>query len=176
MEKLKVDIDNCTDCILHSLKVNTKDKSKGYGKLTGYYKDSFKNKIMMCGLNPSHRRFPDIYQAFGGEVEHKGTGRQFIQLLKELNLLNKIYLTNIIKCSEDNNKPLMTHFNKCIRHFKRELDLVKPSVILAFGKDTYLFLKYAGINATYIHHPVYYSVYKKISKESYMTEILNSIK
>ena len=172
LEKIK----KCERCSLFKLEMNIDNINKGYGKLLPFYLNDYHNKIMLCGLNPSYRRFPNIYQAFGGQIEHNGTGYDFIKLLEELDLLNEIYVTNLVKCSTLNNKINTEIMKKCFSIFLKEIVTVNPSKIIALGRQVHSFLKdNLNYNIMYLPHPCYWSAYKRITKEEYSKLLWNAI-
>ena len=176
MSTLNEDINKCTKCTFSQEEYNMPNKAKGTGPLVGYYQKEFKNKIMIVGMNPSHRRFPGIWQAFGGEVRHAGSGQVFIDLLKDLGYLDKVYITNLVKCSTPTNKITEHDVNMCKEFLWREIELVNPPFIVCLGSD--VFQKMRDIvddELRYLHHPSYYSNYHKISRDDYVKEIVKAL-
>ncbi len=178
MNTLLNNIKNCNDCKLCMLEINTDNVIHGFGKLLPFYRKSYKNKTCIIGLNPSFRRFPGIYQAFGGEVEHDGSGDKFIKMLKELNLLDKVYITNMVKCSTITNKVSIKDINSCFKWLDKEIELIKPKKIICLGNAVYDVLKDTYLNTTVIKipHPSYCISYKKITEEKYKEILANEIK
>ena len=131
----------CEKCSLSLLRMNRYDKLLGYGKLNPFYKGNYTNKIMLVGLSPSHRRYPGIHRAFGGDVPHKGTGYEFTKLLTNLGLINKVYITNLIKCSHESNKPQKISYDRCFPVLRQEINMVQPPKIIALGDKVYGYLK-----------------------------------
>ncbi len=125
LTELNEQIQNCDKCLLCKASMNQQDVSKGTGKLIGYYKDFYEGKCMIIGANPSYRRYPGIYQAFGGEVLHSGTGNDFIDILRSMNLLDKIYLTNAVKCSTMEHRILPNIYRTCFERLLKEIEIVK---------------------------------------------------
>lgn len=176
MKELLRLIRNCNMCPLSELRMNHEDISMGYGALLPFYQGHYKDKIMLVGLNPSYRRFPDIFQAFGGLVPHEGSGAKFMKLLKELNLLDRIYITNLIKCSCSDNKPTQQMFKDCLAIFRQEVRMVRPTKIIALGRQTYDFLQQTKLQKIYyLNHPVYWSEYQKITKDEYSRRLCKLI-
>jgi uracil-DNA glycosylase family 4 len=142
---------------------------KGYGKLLPFFINEYEGKVMLVGLNPSYRRFPEIYQVFGGTVNHKGSGYKFMMLLKQLKLLDKVYITNLIKCSCEDNNPSSQSYDSCFEIFKKELELVQPSKIIALGNKPFEYLNTQNLKSPLvrIYHPVYWSNYHQITTEQY---------
>lgn len=177
-EAIVAKIDSCQRCKLGKLDLNKRDISKGYGKLMGYYKGSYKNKVMLVGMSPSYRRYSKIYHAFGGEVFHFGTGYDFMTLLKELNLLDKVYITNLIKCSASKNIVHRTSTVACYPHLLEEIRMVEPKKIICLGAKPYQYLKTVmkeNIEVAVIPHPTYWSSYYQMSKKEYSNLLCQNI-
>ena len=47
--------------------------------------------------------------------------------------LGKCYTTDLVKCGIKAGKPDMNKMRNCVKYLKREIDIVKPSVIVAVG-------------------------------------------
>lgn len=173
-------IQSCSKCPLHALKMNILDVDTGRGKLLPFYQNSYKHKAMLVGLNPSFRRFPGIRYAFGARTRHNGTGQDFIDLLKELDLLNRVYITNLIKCSHPTNVPAKINYDMCFSLFLGELKFINPLKIIALGRKVQNYLienlpiQYLN-KLKFIQHPVYWSAYKKISREEYSAKLIDLI-
>lgn len=177
MKEIIDKIDICCKCDLCFLEINKTNETKGYGKLLPFFIKDFKNKIMLVGLNPSYRRFPGIYQAFGGDVQSEGTGWKFISLLKELNLSDKIYLTNLIKCSCLDNEPKLEHYDKCFPIFKKEIEIINPPYIVALGRKVYNYLKKnTNKKVKYLPHPCAWISYNRYTKKQYSQLLCKTIK
>ena len=61
-------IHKCDKCSLCSLTINQKDLSKGYGKLIGWKGSTKKCRFLFVGMNPSHKRYPEL--EFASSVEY----------------------------------------------------------------------------------------------------------
>lgn len=178
MKTINEKIQKCNRCYLCLLECNKYNLNLGHGKLLGYHRPNFINNrdiIMMVGLNPSYRRFKGITHAFGGEVEHKGTGDKFIKILKELNLLDKLYITNLVKCSTLTNK-VSDDVNNCADWIREEVNILNPKKIVCLGKQVYDFMRsvYPDFEVLKIPHPNYCISYKKISEDKYKKLLLNA--
>ena len=167
IKNLNQQIINCTKCRLHKLEYNLLDINKGTGKLIGYYSRILPKTYMFVGLNPSYRRFPGIYQAFGGEVKHDGSGDIFIGWLKELDILKDSYITNIQKCSTETNVVNTEEINKCFPFLQKEIELVKPQIIISLGNKVHEYLTSHNIVTVKIPHPSFIISYNGMSPEKY---------
>ncbi len=167
----------CKNCPLSKLKTNIFDIDKGYGKLLPFWTNLHHGKIMLVGLNPSYRRFPGIHQAFGGQVKHAGTGYVFMKLLEDLDLLDSVYITNLVKCSTTNNKIDVEIIKKCFPILRQEIEAVAPKKIIALGRKAYDYLKPRDSEniVTYAPHPCYWSAYNKMSKQEYSRILWNLV-
>ena len=119
MEELSVDINNCKKCGLYK----TRNKP-----LVG--DGSINTEILVIGESPGYNE--DIQgRAFVGEA-----GVILDQLLSLINLKrNEIYITNILKCHPPkNHNPSRQEIDSCIGYLYRQINLIKPRLILTLGK------------------------------------------
>lgn len=137
LKKLNNKIQDCQKCELANLIYNIKDISQGYGKLWGWRGGKKKCRFFFVGMNPSYNRFPNIEYAFGGRDFDKGTGVEFVNYLKELDLIDYSYVTNLVKCSTKTNRIESVHFDNCFEHLYKEYEILKPEKILAMGRDAH---------------------------------------
>lgn len=119
LNEINTEIRNCTRCHLHKTKLNY---VPGEG--------SFSPKVFFIGEGP-------------GETEDR-FGRPFIgkagQLLDKI--LEKmgynrdnVFIGNIIKCRPPNNRnPLKDEVEACMPYLKRQIDALKPKVLVCLGK------------------------------------------
>jgi uracil-DNA glycosylase family 4 len=155
-------IDSCNKCSLHSLDINKKDIKKGYGKLYGW-KIGDEIKYIFVGMNPSYNRFEGLEYTFGGYDFNKGTGIEFIKLLKDIDVLKDSYITNVVKCSSFDNKIKSENVKSCLEIFKEEIKENNPKMIIALGNDVYDFLinENLGVEIIKIWHPNYVFSYNR---------------
>ncbi len=119
IEKINTDISKCNLCDLHKSKTN-------YVPGEGFSKP----EILFIGEGP-------------GEQEDK-SGRPFVG---EAGLLldkiigkmgysrNNIYITNIVKCRPPNNRtPNKAEAKACFSFLRRQIDFLKPKIIVCLGK------------------------------------------
>lgn len=167
-------IQRCDFCEISKLPFNKYNFNKGTGKLIGWGGKS-KTKFFFVGLNPSYRRFPEQIYAFGGDRCEFGTGKEFIEMLRELKLLDRSYITNLVKCSTTTNQVEQIHMNNCFMHLLNEIELVKPKRIIALGKEVGNFLKKSEKISSdlihYIYHPNYIFSYQRELINEYREQI-----
>ena len=181
----KYDLDKkiieCTMCNCCYLEANDNKKYyMGYGKLLSKCGKT-SNDLMIVGLNPSHVRWQGLMFHFGGgyktNINSKydlNAGYKFLMILKVLDVLNKTYITNLVKCSTANNQVAQTTIDLCFEIFKQEFNIVKPKMILALGSQVYNFLNSKNIkNLEHIYHPSYVFSYHGCSIEKYILNIKN---
>jgi uracil-DNA glycosylase family 4 len=176
--ELSKEIQKCQRCHLCELKMNVYDLEKGYGKLPGKFNGS---DIMFVGMNPSYRRFPGLQYAFGGGKEHGGTGDEFTDLLKETTLWKRCHLTNLMKCSTEDNKVHDFQIKHCLKWLEKEIEIIKPKLIVPMGKDAIKYfdavLGKLAVNLKYkcatlgIYHPNYVISYKRDSMDNFRKQL-----
>lgn len=107
----------------------------------------------------------------------------------------KFYKTNVVKCLPLNNKgklryPTKKEMELCIVNLKREIELLKPKIIILLGNNViqsveksmqitfdkfndyeYKLYKQDDYSFLPIHHPSYISVYKRKNKEAYVDAV-----
>lgn len=93
------------------------------------------------------------------------------------------YETNLVKCPPLDNKnklryPNLSEKKTCVDNLLQEINVLKPKIVFALGKEVYLFLQsYLKDNKTiqdkliYIEHPSYIYVYKRKFIEDYIKKI-----
>ena len=109
---------------------------------------------MKCELGKSRKNFVFgsgdknadlliIGEAPGDYEDEKGkpfvgkAGKFLDKILKAIGLSrNKnVYITNILKCKTPNNRdPLLSEINNCNSYLLKQIDLIKPKIIIALGK------------------------------------------
>ena len=118
--------------------------------------DSFNNEInscQMCGLGETRNQFvfgvgnPNadlmlIGEAPGAEEDKQGipfvgrAGKLLTDILKAINFEREdIYIANILKCRPPNNRdPKPSEREVCKPYLYKQIDLIKPKMILCLGK------------------------------------------
>lgn len=124
-EELNREIEKCERCRLCELEVNKK-----YGKL--YATGNRDSKIIFVGIAPScYRTEMSDHKAFVG----KTSGDFFRNILDEMGFKGEeMCITNLMKCSTLENKlPTAGEINFCNHWFEKEIELVKPEIVVALG-------------------------------------------
>ena len=119
IEELSTEINNCKKCELWK----TRNKP-----LVG--DGSVDTEILVIGESPGYNE--DLEgRAFVGEA-----GKILDQLLSLVNLKREdIYITNILKCHPPrNHNPTRGEIDSCIGYLNRQIDIIKPKIIVALGK------------------------------------------
>lgn len=75
--------------------------------------------------------------------------------------LNKIYFTNLAKSAfsesiMNTNNMYLKLYSNCIKILKREIEVLKPQIILAVGTNVFNFLESINIKSTKIFHPSFF--------------------
>ena len=170
-EKLASKIQSCAACDLSRLDVNKK-----YGKLT--MTGHATSAILFVGQNPSCYRNSYSTGAFVGRT----SGDFFLNLLKETGLLDVCAITNLIKCSTAKNIiPSAKTLETCIYWFNREVELVKPKLIVGLGVFVKKFFNgvqneltdWHGYKVFCTYHPAYVKNYGNVDE---FKKILRRIK
>ena len=119
MESLSIEINNCKKCDLWK----TRNKP-----LVG--DGSINAEILVIGESPGY--YEDLQgKAFVGEA-----GKILDNLLGLVNLKRKgIYITNVLKCHPPrNHNPNRQEIDSCIGYLYKQIDIIKPKIILTLGK------------------------------------------
>jgi len=119
IESLSMEINNCKKCSLW----RTRNKP-----LVG--DGSVNAEILVVGESPGY--YEDLQgRAFVGEA-----GKILDKLLGLINLERKdIYITNVLKCHPPkNHEPNRQEIDSCIRYLYRQIDIIKPRIIITLGK------------------------------------------
>ncbi len=152
LEEIQQNVYTCTKCFLA--------KSR---KQAVTFPHSQKSPVMVFNDIPS------FYDQIQGEYFKDEVGKLHLKILHSLGLdIKQTYFTSVIKCASS--IELGNQLEKvmiCQEHLKKEIDLVKPKLILAFGEDTYKFLfgkkdflsirgqklTFQGVQIVFTYHP-----------------------
>jgi DNA polymerase len=111
LETLNEYVSNCSLCDLSKSKTST-SIAKGN-------KDSKILAVTLTGTLDNEKEFSYVRNVFLDVLKYD---------------INDIYMTNILKCSVNNNKENFdTEVSKCIHYLEQEISLIKPKVIITFG-------------------------------------------
>ena len=172
-EKLASKIQSCAACDLSRLDVNKK-----YGKLT--MTGHATSAILFVGQNPScYRNETSDHKSFVGRT----SGNFFRNLLNQAGFDDKkVFITNLIKCSTAKNIiPSAKTLETCIYWFNREVELVKPKLIVGLGVFVKKFFDgvqneltdWHGYKVFCTYHPAYVKYYGNVDE---FKKILRRIK
>jgi len=155
IEELNQKIQNCQKCKLSKLLYNIYDPKIGYGKLLG----NGGKEIFIVAQNPSIYRVPFQMSAMGVDYELKWKGDYFRKMLRDIEIdTSKIYWTNVVKCSTENNiAPSDEITDICGKWLLLEIDTIKPKKIIAMGRiaKEYLLKQKLNISLGHIWHYAY---------------------
>jgi uracil-DNA glycosylase family 4 len=125
LEAIRADIGNCTRCALH----------KG------------RNKIVFADGDPSARL---MFVGEGPGADEDAQGLPFVGRAGQLlnNMINamglrrdQVYIANIVKCRPPQNRvPEPVEANTCAQFLFRQIDVVRPEVIVALGATAATYL------------------------------------
>lgn len=128
------------------------------------------------GVGDPHADIVMIGEAPGADEDAQGepfvgrAGKLLNKILEAIDLKREeVYICNILKCRPPGNRnPMPEEINTCLPYLKKQLDLIKPKIILILGKvaaDTLLnlrqplnkmrgeILNYNGIKTMVTFHP-----------------------
>ena len=126
MDSLKRVVNNCSLCDL--------SKSR---KHTVFGEGNLDAKIMFVGEGPG---------AMEDESGHPFVGKagQLLTKIIETTLYLKredVYIANIVKCRPPNNRvPTPQEANKCLPFLLRQIEFIKPKIIISLGSTSYKYL------------------------------------
>lgn len=142
--------------------------------------------VMWVGL--SAKQVKDINNSF--PLQNDTNSGKIIKNIEE-NLSNlKFYKTNLVKCPPLDNKdklryPTTSEMNHCIENLLKEIDIIKPKIIVLLGNIVSKYIKkylkdnQIKLNIITIKHPSYIYVYKRKYISNYIEDtkekIINNI-
>ena len=90
---------------------------------------NLKSRIMLVGQSPGYREVIEGIPFVGV------SGRNFKKAIEDIHLnRSDFYITNIVKCSSTEDKPPnASEIDSCSYIFEKEIEIVKPIVILSLG-------------------------------------------
>lgn len=123
LDSLHVSISNCHLC---DLSKSRKQSMSGYGN-----KDA-SLMIVDSVVSASEDESSSYYAARAGS-----SLRKMVENVLELRL-EDVYYTHAVKCKPlDSNKPSESEYNSCKPYLLRQIELIKPKVIMVLGEDAY---------------------------------------
>ena len=132
LEKLKREVENCKKCPLW------KNRYKSV-----FGEGPFDAKIMLVGLGPGKN------ENLQGRPFVGAAGRFLNYLLRVAGLQRQeVYITNVVKCYVPDNNPTEEEINACIPYLSKQIELIRPKVIISMGRVALTFFsKKFGIEA-----------------------------
>lgn len=110
-------------------------------KCTGCDLHAYPQTVCLLGTGNLNAELAVIGEAPGNNEDRKGkpfVGRSGQLLMDVLNSLGfyrqDLFISNVVHCHPENNKtPTTKQINACVHYLQKELDVVKPKVILTLG-------------------------------------------
>lgn len=138
------------------------NKNVGFGNI--------ESSLMFVAQNPRVIKPPDnqiLIYPFDLDSSPTKSGKFLLRLIRTLELEDKYYLTNIMKCSTPKNRePNKQEMKMCAPYWKFEVQLQRPKVIIFLGKPAEQFyilfgcdiLKECGLDPKIYNlwHPSYF--------------------
>lgn len=120
LKSLEAAAANCRLCSLHKGRKNPV-----------FAKGSSAAEFMICGMVPAHDE-NEVGIPFVGRA-----GKLLDEILAEVDLnLKSVYITNLVKCFLQAGKSLEQEWiDACLPYLLVQIDIIKPKVIVALGKD-----------------------------------------
>lgn len=119
-------ITSISSCHLCDLSKSRKQSMVGYGSINA--------KLMIIDFNVSNLQDETNSYYVGNSGESL---KKMIEKVLELNI-EDVYLTHTIKCKPlSSNKPSNSEWDSCKNYLFTQIDIIKPSVIVTLGEDTY---------------------------------------
>ena len=119
--KVRTDL-KCSACSLHDNCNLRTNKMSGVGPKPA--------SIMFIGVAPG------VEDDGIGQPMTGANGRLFRELLRDAQIrIDDVYVTNCLLCAVYDVTPAEKHWKECQHHFRKELEEVKPKVIVAVGAD-----------------------------------------
>ena len=119
-----------------ALKCSLCDLSKSRQRVI--FGDGYKNADIMFISNT-----PNSLQESSNELFIGRGGEMLANIIERVLLIPKsqIYLTHIVKCRPPNNTPITpTEAHSCLSYIRKEIELVKPKIIITLGEEAYNYL------------------------------------
>jgi len=173
-------------------KIISCDKCSRLRKVTPYpmphiiYNKENANKLFCIGRNPGlEHSYEDVPREKFIRIYHSRwwgckIGQYLRNILGDNFVLNYIFFTNICKCSSPDNSALTKkEMENCFPFLERQIEIVKPPVIVVFGKTFSDFVRERlklNIPIFYLSHPSYFMRNKDKTKEKEQSEKLERIR
>lgn len=124
LEKLELEISQCTNCDLHIDRRNSV-----------FAKGDHTSDIMICGMVPANEE-NEMGVPFVGR-----SGKLLDTILDEVGLTGKVYITNLVKCFLAAGEKLDSScIDACSSFLDRQILITRPKVIITLGGDASYYL------------------------------------
>lgn len=122
MKELKEIVDNCYLCQLSKFRENV---------LFGYGNENA--KVMFL------KESPGITEDEMGEFYVGKAGSLLTNMIENVLKVpcSDVYITNIVKCTSINNQVSIEHVNYCSSYLDKQIELIKPKLIVTLGESAY---------------------------------------
>ncbi len=122
-----------------------------------------RNKVVFAEGNPHAKLMivgdtPSVSDDSSGTPFSGRAGDMLDKMLKNVLEISRteIYLTNVLKCKADNmHAPSPSYAHTCHPYLLKQIELVKPLVILAFGELAYYYLTQDSSSMDVVHGTPY---------------------
>lgn len=135
-------------------------------------------KIFVIGIAPSCTNVNNK-NGYNRSMSFGKIAKYIRGALIRLDIHDKTWYTNVIKCSvPDNRKVLLGEVMNCTFWLNKELQYLKPKVLIFLGKDAECFFDYAydlNLKKIMLHHPASF-MYKNKSYEDYHKYVFEQLK
>jgi len=120
LESIRLMASVCTECELSAGRINSV-----------FDKGNPTSSIFICGMVPAEEENKQGLPFVGR------AGKLLDQILEDVGLtLDGVYITNLVKCFLAPGKPLQPEWiSSCIPFLLAQLELIRPRVIIALGRD-----------------------------------------
>ncbi len=118
MKELEEEIKKCRKCRLWKSRKNAVPGEGNYNA-----------DLMLVGEAPGKTE-DEMARPFVGKA-----GQLLTEILEKNGIRRKdVYITNVVKCRPPNNRnPMKDEIEKCLPYLKKQLEIIKPKVILTLG-------------------------------------------
>ena len=153
---------NCKKCDLHK-------------KCDKNIPDINKSRYLIISTNPDIKKLEDSVEnltLLNNEV--------FIKAINASKAKNNFRISHLVKCNTGNNSIESYNVDDCLHNLKHELEVFKPSLIIAVGNQVFEELNRLKIfpahNIVKIIHPTYCTTYNKMTEKKYIEHVKKAIK
>ncbi|VEB37362.1 C-terminal part of DNA polymerase, bacteriophage-type [Legionella sainthelensi] len=141
LSSLAKEVASCTRCPLHKTRTQTV-----------FYRGDEKAKLMIIG------EAPGFYEDQQGLPFVGKAGGLLNQMLQSVEMAEKdVYIANVLKCRPPNNRdPHLDEIAQCSSFLVRQIELIKPYLILALGRFAGQFLLNKPLSLKQLRNTIHY--------------------